>query len=426
MNQELIELLKQSEASDWSVTEKKTEAWEFYFIGHRLDQNRIRNVIHTDVTVYRKLEDGAFLGSASCEIPQGIKKEEMKKTIDALLYQATLVKNPYYTLVQPSEIEPITQNIPDVQTIAHDFLDAMNELPETETETVNSYEIFVENNEVNLVTSTGIDITSVYPSSMLDVVVNARREKHEIELYRLYHSGSCDKEMLKQNLSETLRFGKDRLNAKKTPNLGKASVILSTDAALAVYNYFIDRMNSSAKYQGISDWEIGKEVVDGYEGDSLTISSVRYLENSSKNFVCDREGAVIRDCKIIENGIAREFWGPRQFNAYLNIENGFLAQNFVVEPGVRSSAELRQGEYIEVVEFSDFQISSLDGMIAGEIRLGYYHKDGEVIPVTGGSVSGSMVECAKYLNFSKELRQYDTYLIPSITKLNQATVTGAE
>ena len=37
-----------------------------------------------------------------------------------------------------------------------------------------------------------------------------------------------------------------------------------------------------------------------------------------------------------------------------------------------------------------------------------------------------MADMAKTFRFSRELRQYDTLLIPAVTRLQGATVTGAE
>ena len=79
MTEKIIELLKNSKADAWEVTDKVIEAWEFYFIKHELDQNRVRDVEHIDVKVYRKLEDGKYLGSASEEISPTATEEEAKK-----------------------------------------------------------------------------------------------------------------------------------------------------------------------------------------------------------------------------------------------------------------------------------------------------------------------------------------------------------
>ena len=96
-----------------------------------------------------------------------------------------------------------------------------------------------------------------------------------------------------------------------------------------------------------------------------------------------------------------------------------------VSGGTASEAELRTGDYLEVVEFSDFQVDEITGDIAGEIRLAYLHRDGKTIPVSGGSVSGNMAELARTMRFSKESRQYNCHLIPAVTRLQGVTVTGA-
>ena len=257
---------------------------------------------------------------------------------------------------------------------------------------------------------------------MLEAVSNARREGHEIELYRLFESGTCDREQLTKDLTEALNYGRDRLVTSPTPALGKADVVFSTDPAKELYWYFIDRLNTSTVYRGISDWKPGDTVAPA----SLTLQAVKNLPNSSMNAAYDPEGAPIRDLTLIDHGKAVSYWGSRQFSQYLHVEDSFRASNFAVSGGTESEAELRTGDYLEVVEFSDFQCDYFTGDIAGEIRLAYLHQDGKVTPVSGGSVSGSMAEMISTFRFSKELRQYDCLLIPSVTRLKDVTVTGAE
>ena len=78
------------------------------------------------------------------------------------------------------------------------------------------------------VNSEGIDVTVSYPSSTVEVVVNARNDEHEIELYRMYTSGTCDKENLVKEITKTLNYGKDRLVTIPTPSLDKATVLFTT------------------------------------------------------------------------------------------------------------------------------------------------------------------------------------------------------
>jgi len=108
------------------------------------------------------------------------------------------------------------------------------------------------------------------------------------------------------------------------------------------------------------------------------------------------------------------------------MDSSFIASNIVVDGGTESAADLRTGDFLEVVEFSDFQVDLITGDIAGEIRLAYLHQGGKVTPVCGGSVSGSFPELSKTMRFSKESRQYNTVLIPSVTRLQGVTITGVE
>lgn len=424
MLETIIRLLKEAETDGWEVTDTVTEGWEFYFIRHQLDQNRIRNVEHLTVNVFKKFD--TYLGNAKTEIPVTATEEDARHMIEMLIAEAQLVKNPIYSLNEPDGEAPAPAAYPDVRSIAKDFLDVMKDLPETATEDINSFEVFVNANRTRFLNSNGIDVTSVYPTSMLEVVVNARRESHEIELYRLYHSGTCDKEGLKKEISETLQYGKDKLAAVNTPNLGKYSAVFSTDASKQIYDYFISRMSTAMKYRKLSNWEIGKPIAEGVKGDRVTIKALRTLENSSANQAYDREGAKVRDLLILDQNIPVQYYGPRQFSQYLDVKDSFIPGNFMAEGGTKSASELRCGNYLEIVEFSDFQVETMTGAIAGEIRLGYLHEGDKMTIVSGGSVSGSMTDFVKEMYLSKELKQYNNMLIPAVTRLEQVSVTGAE
>ena len=424
----ILDLLRSSGADGWTVSDERRRGWEFYFIRHALDQNRARDAEHITLTVYKRFsEDGKdFLGSASAEIAPSASPAEAEKLIEQLLSEAKLIRNPLYTLREPSgEAAPIAK-APDLRAISGDFLRAMHSVEESAEADVNSYEIFADCVERRFLSSTGVDVTEIYPASMAEVVVNARRDRHEIELYRMYRSGSCDAASLKANVEETLRFGRDKLRARRTPALGKCDVVFSTDDAIRIYEYFIDRMSTNMIFQGMSDCEVGKRVCPDGSGDAVTVRALRTLENSSCNGAYDREGAPVRDMTIIEKGVAKSLFGSRMFSQYLGLEDSFIPGNFAVEGGTAPAAELRQGRYLEIVEFSDFQVDASNGDIAGEIRLGYLHDGDAVTVVEGGSVSGSMRELAGSMRFSRERRQYDNYLIPAVTRLMGASITGAE
>ena len=427
MENYILDLLRASGAEAWTVADEIRRGWEFYFIRHALDQNRARNAEHIKLTVYQKFSEGEkeFLGSASAEIAPTASRAEAEKLIARLLDEAKLVRNPFYALNEPRGGAAPVAEVPDLRAISGDFLRAMRSVEESADADINSYEIFADCITRRFISSTGIDVTDVYPASMTEVVVNARRGEHEIELYRMYRSGSCDAAGLKADVEETLRFGRDKLRAEKTPALGECDVIFSTDDALEIYRYFIDRMSTNMVYQRVSDYEIGKSICAGEGGDPLTVRALRRLDNSSHNGAYDDEGAPVRDMTIIEAGVAKNYFGSRMFSQYLGLQDSFLPGNIAVDGGAASAAELRTGSFLEIVEFSDFQVDPMSGDIAGEIRLGYLHDGDTVTVVEGGSVSGSMRELAGSMRFSKEQKQYNNYLIPSVTRLYGASITGA-
>ena len=76
------------------------------------------------------------------------------------------------------------------------------------------------------------------------------------------------------------------------------------------------------------------------------------------------------------------------------------------------------------MEFSDFQVDPVGGDILGEIRLGYWHHDGKVDIISGGSVSGTMQDAIPSMRFTKETEQYNTRVIPKETRLYNLNITG--
>ena len=119
------------------------------------------------------------------------------------------------------------------------------------------------------------------------------------------------------------------------------------------------------------------------------------------------------------------FWGSRQFAQYLGLQDTFRVGNFAAAGGTHEDADLAKEDYLEPVEFSDFQVEG-NGDFFGEIRLAYWHHGSEVTPVSGGSVSGNVLKLLGTLTMSKHQKQYDHALIPAWTRLDGVTVSGVE
>ena len=420
------EMLQSSGADAWQIRDVRTKGWEFYFIKKQLDQNRAKDVRHITVTVFKKSEDGQMIGSASSEINPTAAKEEVQQLTQSLVYRASLVKNKIYELTKPQQAEQLPACAYDVRDVSADFIRALKTLDETATEDLNSAEVFVSDITEHLITSEGIDIVQTYPSSMAETVINARNGGHEIELYRMFKSGTCDSEKLRKDLAKAMKCGKDRLLAIPTPSLGEIPVIFSGSDAVNIYWYFLDNINAQYIYRGFSSWKLNEAIDPQMTGDKVTIKALRYLDNSPYNRMYDREGAAIRDEVLIEDGVVKNYTGSRMFADYIGMKDSFIISNFSAEGGTCTEEEIRCGTYLEAVDFSDFQVDPLTGDIFGEIRLAYLHENGKVTPVSGGSLSGNMKDLRKTMRMTKETMIETDARIPVLTRLENVTLTGAD
>lgn len=70
-----------------------------------------------------------------------------------------------------------------------------------------------------------------------------------------------------------------------------------------------------------------------------------------------------------------------------------------------------------------FFISLLE-RLNGEIRLGLYFDGSKVIPVTGGSILGNVMELQKELYLSKELQRDNNFIVPKAIKLINVTISS--
>ena len=85
---------------------------------------------------------------------------------------------------------------------------------------------------------------------------------------------------------------------------------------------------------------------------------------------------------------------------------------------------MKKEPYLYVVSFSDFSMDSLSGYFGGEIRLAYLFDGEKVMPVTGGSVSGNLLELQKDMAFSTERYKDKDYDGPFAVEFHGVAVAG--
>jgi predicted Zn-dependent protease len=151
-----------------------------------------------------------------------------------------------------------------------------------------------------------------------------------------------------------------------------------------------------------------------------------FLPNSTASIGFDEDGLPLEAVSIIEQGIIKRYIATSRFAQYLNVEPTGAISNYRIKGGSRSYEELKQEPHLEAIAFSDFSVDNLSGDFCGEIRLARYFDGERVIPVTGGSISGNILELQNELYLSKELQRDNNFEGPMAIKLRKVAIAGVE
>ncbi|MDD3981039.1 MAG: metallopeptidase TldD-related protein, partial [Spirochaetales bacterium] len=129
--------------------------------------------------------------------------------------------------------------------------------------------------------------------------------------------------------------------------------------------------------------------------------------------------------QVVEKGILKCLTGGIRYADWLGQPRKGSFSLFSVSEGSLSMGELRSRPHLELVKFSDFRLETSTGDFGGEIRLGYWFDGEKRIPVTGGSISGSVAELRSAMVRSRERGLGSRSLCPVAVKLAGVSITGA-
>ncbi len=419
---ELFEMLKESKASDFIIRQTNTTSQEVFFVGQKLDMGRAKNVTHNTVTVYVDSEDKKFRGSATKEIHPTSTKEEIKKEIESTIFAASFVKNPWYPVVEEQTAKDNGIEV-DLSKELIKLTKAMQHVKAKENEKLNSYEIFVNKTQTHILNSKGVDVSFSSFDCEIEVVINARKDDHEIELIKVFRFAEKDADEITKEVEAMFESGHARLEAVPTKQNEHATVLLTGDDLPQFFAYFASHANASNQYMGVAKAKIGEKMT-GEEADDLTIVAKSILEGSTRNKPFDSDGNPVREITLFENGVCKSFWGSTQHAHYINLENPTSTNNFVVSGGSMSLEEMKKLPHVEITDFSAFLMDSVSGNFGGEIRLGFESDGEKVQPVSSGSLSANFSNVLKNIKFSKETKQLNHYIVPCAVLLSDVVIAG--
>lgn len=423
-------LTENGDLSAWNIKSESKESQELFFIGNALDMNRSKKITDFTVTVFRDFEDNGekYRGSATVEITPSAKPEEVGKVILEASYAASFVKNKWYPI--PRDIVSEKSSSESDETSAEEeIIKAVEEFYGEngfKDAKINSSEFFLTKYHTRIINSDGVDVNYCGDNLYIEMIVNSSSGGEEIELYDSMEFSAVIPGKISEKVRQEMYFATQRAIARPTPQIKKLPVILSGGAPGSLLYYYVDNTDCKSVYQKISDFKIGQSVCGENAEMNLNISIDPFIKGSAYSCPYDDDGLKLGKIDIIEDGTVKKYWGNMRYSHYLNREPSGELTNYSVIPGDVSVEDMRKGEYLEVEKFSDFYLESVTGEFGGEIRLGWYC-DGETrIPVTGGSVTGNILEVQNNMIFSKETCQVERYSGPKHIKIKNVSIAGVE
>lgn len=426
-------LNKNKAISDYKILETKDVSLESFYTKKTASMKRTKATDEYEVFVYvdKDVNGKLMRGDASVFVYVSMSDAEIKEVIDRAVISASKALNPHFMLPVKQDAKLKISKSSFGEGEMHSWLNTLEEeFYRNDKETsggINSLEIFLVRKKQRLVNSKGVDVESENAYLFSEYVLDWKEAgKEEIELYFSLTNAEFRKNYLADLVAKEIINTRDRLHAIPTPSLSGVPILFSaSDDIESLFNYYIQNMAAAAVYFKRSNVKLG-EMFPGQkmEKDTVTISTVPDLESSTFRSAYDADGVALTSYTMIKEGKAVDLVGSNQFCQYLNLPPKGIHTNFSVEGGSYTEAELRSKPYLEPIKFSDFYVSPQTGEFGAEIRLAYYFDGTKKIPVSGGSISGSLSECQKNFQFSKNTLSVNHLRAPEFVLLHGASIAG--
>lgn len=424
-------ILQNFNLDGYKIIETKTNSEELFFIKKYIDMSRSKDVHHFKVTVYKDFEEQGqkYKGSSTVNIHPTMSDEGIKKTLKDAAFAASFTQNQYYNLPKKITEKSKESKKSKFETNSLSYwvgklTKKLYEADKKEKGNINSSEIFLNKIYKRIVTSKGIDVEFENYKGMIEFITNWR-EKEEVELYNSISFSDFNEKQISSAVNEMLFKAEQRALAKDMPKAGKYNVIFFGSSVKELLSYYIYQSSAEAVYNNISKIKIHENIQgNDIKGDLLNINLDPALNNSTYSQPFDDDGIPLSKVNIFNKGILERYHGDFRYSFYLGVETTGVINNFIVEGGSKTIDDMEKSPYLELVEFSDFQIDKLTGDFGGEIRLAFYFDGSNKIPMTGGSVSGNIKEFHNNMYLSKELQEDNDFIGPKALEMLNVSIAG--
>lgn len=433
--------LPEDHLSDWRLITTERSGSQRFYIGDRLEQKRTVSTTVHQLTVYvdhgprTPLPGGgeapAHRGEATVTIHPGSTPDVISSSIQRAIFAASRSKAPRFNIPGPSEA---TLSVPasgfatgDRETWMDCLAEALFAPARKRTDArINTLELFLTKVRTGFMNSRGLRWEAERHEGECEFIVDAAPGTGPVELYNDILFGEPDLERLGAETGTYLDLVADRAKAFPTPALSGVPVILRGESAEAVFAWFFDSARTDLVYSKASPFPTGSAIQGAAPvTEALDITAEAVIPGLSRSGARDSEGFPLTPRPVIESGTVTTLHGPVRYAERLGVPATGAFSLFSVSPGKRSLTELKATPHLEIFSFSDFQMDQASGSFGSEIRFARYFDGDHSIPVTGGSISGSLFENRSIMLRCAELGLGTRSLAPVAVLLPVVTVTPA-
>lgn len=409
----------------WRINDNTEETAELFFVKKQLDTRRLKDVRKFQVSVFRDVvkEDKPLRGFTSVTLLESMGDGQLREELNNAYYAAQFAANPTYELTDPVQA-PIKEKTGELAETplaesAGKMARALFAADGQGDAFVNSAEIFIVRSRQHILSSEGTDVSYTDAKVNGEFVVQCK-EPEDVEIHNIFSYDSLDTQALGKKVKEALSFVRDRARAQRILKSGQYDVVLSGDAVASVLSYYDSRSSAHMVYPKYSTWQVGDSVqgedVSGAKLDIDLCATEPYSE----------EGIPMADLPLLREGKLQAIHGNNRFCRYLGIKPTGMYRKLRCANSGPSFEELKAGPCLWAVTFSDFHMDFMSGHFGGEIRLAYLIDGDSVTPVTGGSISGSLLETQGNLQFSSDRYEAANYSGPYGLRINGVNVAGTD
>ncbi len=429
--------------SAWSLRRECVTSLERFYTGarSRMARSADTTLLKASLFVDSGAGDGRQRSSASCILHPSLGPAELRETLERCMAAASRAPSPWYPLPGPApdgggawKGGPLLEA--DPSRAMAEAAEALLSAQAGEDPRLNSMELFLSRRSVEIRNSEGV--RAAWQNAGLDVeyVAEAGRNGDSVEIFGMASFASVEAAALRDEASLALSLARDRLAALPLKGAEGLPVLLTgSDAVQAWFDYFLWVTEAMAVYQKRSEAAPGYRFDCGPDGDPLNIAFDPDRPGRPWARPFDDAGTRLRPLQVISSGEVRALHGGLRGCHYLGLaEAGSYAAGRLasmrhamaeVDPGSLDEGAADLPDCLEIAVFSDFQVDNDTGDFGGEIRLAYLRRGGERVPLTGGSLSGSMRECLPGMRLSRHMTAAGLMRVPRAVLIRGARVSPA-